>query len=110
LTFKEDCPDLRNSKVIDIIRELESYGARVHVHDPIADADEAMHEYGVTLTPWNKLPRAHAIVAAVAHKPLVERYGADLSDKLGPDGVFVDVKGKADAQALRARGYTVWRL
>ena len=110
LTFKEDCPDLRNSKVIDIIRELQSYGVRVHVHDPLADADEAMHEYGVTLTPWNKLPRAGAIVAAVAHESLLERYTGDLSDKLVPQGVFVDVKAKADAQALKAKGYMVWRL
>ena len=49
LTFKENCPDLRNSRVIDIIRELESYGVEVSVHDPLADAAEAMHEYGVTL-------------------------------------------------------------
>ncbi len=49
LTFKEDCPDLRNSRVIDVIRELQSYGAQVHVHDPVADPEEAMHEYGVQL-------------------------------------------------------------
>src|SRR5690606_20879585 len=74
LTFKEDCPDLRNSRVIDITNELRSYGARVHVHDPLADAEAAMHEYGVSLMPWNELPRAGAIVAAVAHKALLERY------------------------------------
>jgi hypothetical protein len=67
LTFKENCPDLRNSRVIDVVRELNSYGLTVHVHDPVADATEAMHEYGVKLTPWKELPRAHAIVAAVAH-------------------------------------------
>src|SRR5205085_9608970 len=67
LTFKENCPDLRNSRVIDVVRELDSYGVTVHVHDPVADSAEAMHEYGVKLTPWNELPRAHAIVAAVAH-------------------------------------------
>ncbi|MBX6392235.1 MAG: nucleotide sugar dehydrogenase [Burkholderiales bacterium] len=110
LTFKENCPDLRNSRVIDIIRELQSYGARVHVHDPLADPHEAMEEYGVTLLPWDKLPRAGAIVAAVAHKELVERYRSDLSDKLIPNGIFMDVKAVADAQALRAKGYVVWRL
>src|SRR5499426_3732242 len=52
LTFKENCPDLRNSRVIDVVRELDSYGVDVHVHDPVADAAEAMHEYGVKLTPW----------------------------------------------------------
>ncbi|HCN68849.1 MAG TPA: nucleotide sugar dehydrogenase, partial [Candidatus Accumulibacter sp.] len=60
LTFKEDCPDLRNSRVIDVIRELESYGARVVVHEPVADAAEALHAYGVELTPWDELPAAAA--------------------------------------------------
>jgi UDP-N-acetyl-D-mannosaminuronate dehydrogenase len=68
LTFKEDCPDLRNSKVIDVINELKSYGCTVHVHDPVAESAEAEHEYGVSLTAWDKLPRAAAIVGAVAHK------------------------------------------
>ena len=68
LTFKENCPDLRNSRVIDVIRELTSFGARVHVHDPVADPVEAMHEYGVMLVPWDELPRADAIVSAVAHR------------------------------------------
>jgi UDP-N-acetyl-D-glucosamine/UDP-N-acetyl-D-galactosamine dehydrogenase len=57
LTFKENCPDLRNSRVIDVVRELQSYGADVYVHDPVADVAEAMHEYGVTLTSWDSLPR-----------------------------------------------------
>ena len=57
LTFKENCPDLRNSRVIDVIHELRSYGADVHVHDPVADAAEALHEYGVELASWDELPR-----------------------------------------------------
>jgi UDP-N-acetyl-D-galactosamine dehydrogenase len=68
LTFKENCGDLRNSKVIDIIKELQSYGVDVHVTDPTADPEEAMHEYGVKLEAWDDLPRADAIVAAVAHR------------------------------------------
>src|SRR5574338_1601419 len=67
LTFKEDVPDLRNSKVIDGVRELESYGAKVYIHDPVAEAGEARHEYGVSLTSWDELPTATAIVAAVSH-------------------------------------------
>src|SRR4029077_8524163 len=73
LTFKENCPDLRNSRVIDVIRELDSYGVTVHVHDPVADPAEALHEYGVRLTPWDELPRAHALVAAVAHAEFRKR-------------------------------------
>ncbi|HEU5297421.1 MAG TPA: UDP binding domain-containing protein, partial [Burkholderiaceae bacterium] len=110
LTFKENCPDLRNSKVIDVVRELESYGATVHVHDPVAEAHEAEHEYGVKLVPWEHLPRANAIVAAVAHKEFGEHSIDQMLHKLASGGVYVDVKCTADAQALRARGVQVWRL
>ena len=110
LTFKENCPDLRNSKVIDVIRELESYGAVVHVHDPVAQGAEAEHEYGVKLVSWENLPKANAIVAAVAHKEFSERSIDETLAKLSSAGVYVDVKCTADAQALRARGVNVWRL
>jgi UDP-N-acetyl-D-glucosamine/UDP-N-acetyl-D-galactosamine dehydrogenase len=110
LTFKENCPDLRNSRVIDIIRELESYGCRVSVHDPLADAGEAMHEYGVQLRSWDELPRAHAIVAAVAHDGFKRRPIDDFVSKLLPGGLYVDVKSQADAAQLISRGLHVWRL
>ncbi len=110
LTFKENCPDLRNSRVIDVIRELQSFGANVHVHDPIADPAEAMHEYGVKLTSWEDLPRSHALVAAVAHRELTQRPIGDLAAKLEPNGLYVDVKSQADLAALRAQGIRVWRL
>ena len=110
LTFKEDCPDLRNSKVIDVIRELQSYGARVIVHEPVADADEARHEYGVELTAWDDLPPAAAIVAAVAHKEFKGRPLADYVGKLQKGGVMTDVKSLFDEAQLRAQGVTVWRL
>jgi UDP-N-acetyl-D-galactosamine dehydrogenase len=110
LTFKENCPDLRNSKVIDVIRELESYGATVHVHDPVAESAEAEHEYGVRLVPWEHLPKANAIVAAVAHKEFAEHSLDQMLGKLSSGGVYVDVKCTADMQALRAKGVNVWRL
>jgi UDP-N-acetyl-D-galactosamine dehydrogenase len=110
LTFKENCPDLRNSRVIDVISELKSYGADVHVHDPVADAREAVHEYGVELHAWDELPRAHAVVLAVAHRAFSERPVGHFVDKLEQGGLFVDVKCQADAEALRARGVSVWRL
>jgi UDP-N-acetyl-D-galactosamine dehydrogenase len=110
LTFKENCPDLRNSRVIDVIQELRSYGADVHVHDPVADASEAVHEYGVTLTPWERLPRAHALVVAVSHRQFGARPVRDFVDKLEPGGLVVDVKCQADAAALREHGVSVWRL
>jgi UDP-N-acetyl-D-galactosamine dehydrogenase len=110
LTFKEDCPDLRNSRVIDVIRELESFGAKVSVHDPVADPQEARHEYGVELTAWEDLPRAEAVVAAVAHRALLERAPDDIAGKVRLGGVLVDVKSRMDAPALRAHGLSVWRL
>jgi UDP-N-acetyl-D-glucosamine/UDP-N-acetyl-D-galactosamine dehydrogenase len=110
LTFKEDCPDLRNSKVIDIVRELRSYGCAVHVHDPLGDPAQARHEYGVELTPWERLPRAAALVAAVAHRQYRAMPVEEFTSKLAPGGVVADVKCQTDAGALRARGFQVWRL
>jgi UDP-N-acetyl-D-galactosamine dehydrogenase len=110
LTFKENCPDLRNSKVIDVIRELRSYGCNVHVHDPVAAAPEAVHEYGVTLKKWEDLPRAAAIIAAVAHDEYRRLPVAALAEKLVPGGVFADVKAVHDQAALEAAGAVVWRL
>jgi UDP-N-acetyl-D-glucosamine/UDP-N-acetyl-D-galactosamine dehydrogenase len=110
LTFKENCADLRNSRVIDVITELRSYGAVVLVHDPVADVTEAVREYGIELIPWEELPRAHAVVLAVAHTALATRPVDDFVDKLEPGGLFVDVKCMADAPSLRARGVRVWRL
>ena len=110
LTFKENCPDLRNSKVIDVIRELESFGVTVHVHDPVAEPAEARHEYGVDLVSWEHLPKANAIVAAVAHQALAEKSLDVMLSKLAPGGVYVDVKSQADRAALEARGVHVWRL
>ena len=92
LTFKEDCADLRNSKVADIINELRSYGVDVFVHDPAADAEEALHEYGVVLSGWETLPRADAIVAAVAHKAYRALGVGALADRLVDGGIFIDVK------------------
>jgi UDP-N-acetyl-D-galactosamine dehydrogenase len=110
LTFKEDCPDLRNSRVIDVIRELRSYGAEVVVHDPVADAAEAMHEYGVQLTPWERLPKAAAIVAAVAHRDYKARPASDYLAKLQPQGVVADVKSLFAAADFADSDIKVWRL
>jgi UDP-N-acetyl-D-galactosamine dehydrogenase len=110
LTFKENCPDLRNSKVIDVVRELESFGVTVHVHDPVASPEDARHEYGVALRAWDELPEASAIVAAVAHQAFKQRPLADYVDKLSPGGLLVDVKGQMDPQAVRSRGLRLWRL
>ena len=110
MTFKENCPDIRNSKVIDVVRELQSFGADVLVHDPIASSDECRHEYGVALTDWDALPKASAIVAAVSHKDYAEMGVEGLLRKLVPGGVFADVKSAYDPQTLQAAGARPWRL
>ena len=110
LTFKEDVPDIRNSRVIDVVHELATYGLQVHVHDPVADRSEARHEYNVELEPWETLPRARAIVAAVAHREFKRRPIDDYVAKLEPGGLYVDVKCQAEAAKLRERGINVWRL
>ncbi|MDP9045233.1 MAG: nucleotide sugar dehydrogenase [Pseudomonadota bacterium] len=110
LTFKEDCADLRNSKVADIIAELRSYGVEVFVHDPLADPGEAWREHGVELRVWDDLPRADAVVAAVAHRDYRRLDVSQILSKVGPQACFIDVKAAFDATALRAAGLTVWRL
>jgi len=110
LTFKENCPDLRNSKVADMIFELQSYGVDVHVHDPLADSEEALHEYGLKLESWDSLPRANAVIAAVSHNELLARPLADYQSKVSENGCFIDVKSKFNQTALREAGLNVWRL
>lgn len=110
LTFKENCGDLRNSKVADVIHELQSYGVELFVHDPYADPEDAMHEYGVKLIGWDELPEAEAIVAAVPHRQLLSLPLADLQKKLTDGGCFMDVKACFDTVALAGAGYRVWRL
>ena len=110
LTFKEDVPDLRNSKVIDVVRELEAYGINVLIHDPIADKEEAHEEYGVDLVDWDKLPKANAIVAAVSHQAYQQQGLPALLDKLVDKGVFIDVKSAWDPAEVKKAGKAVWRL
>ena len=110
LTFKENCPDIRNTRVVDVIRELKSYGIEVHVHDPVGDADEARHEYALELEPWAALPRADAIVVAVAHQQFRTTPLASYLEKVIQGGCFIDVKSQFDVAALRQAGLTVWRL
>ena len=110
LTFKEDCADLRNSKVMDIIRELWDFGVQVQVTDPLADPEEARHEYGVTLVPWAQLKPADAIVAAVTHADYRKLMPADLRSLLHDRPVLIDVKGMYSSTALTAAGIRTWRL
>jgi UDP-N-acetyl-D-glucosamine/UDP-N-acetyl-D-galactosamine dehydrogenase len=111
LTFKENCPDLRNSKVADVIRELKELGCDVSIHDPIADSDEAVHHYGIALTAWEDLPaQADAVVAAVPHRAYQTMSLSELLSRLKKNGVFIDVKSAFDRTAITEAGFRMWRL
>lgn len=110
LTFKEDCPDLRNSKVADLVSELQAYGIEVLVHDPVADPEEAVFEYGIRLQRWNELPVADALICAVAHRSLQQRSMEELCGRVRSDGCLIDLKGQRSAQAMLATGRHVWRM
>jgi UDP-N-acetyl-D-galactosamine dehydrogenase len=110
LTFKENCADIRNTKVIDIVHELQSYGMRVFVHDPLANVDEAKKEYDVTLLSWDDLPQADAMVVAVAHDEYAQMDINQLLAKVIDGGCFIDVKSKFNHQVLKDVGLSVWGL
>ena len=110
LSFKEDVPDIRNSKVIDIAREIGSFGLRVQVCDPEVDAEEAMREYGIALVPPERLAPADAVVLAVAHARFRAGGWPMVSRLLRPEGGWVlDVKHALDRAAVPA-GVELWRL
>lgn len=111
-TFKENVPDLRNTRVVDVIRELEDYGVTTLVTDAEADADEALREYGQRLVPIEELTDLDAIVLAVPHKAYAAMSPQDLRARLAePDrGVVLDVKSLYDPAAMREAGLAYWRL
>lgn len=109
-TFKEDCPDVRNTKVVDIIKELEDYNAKVYCCDLVADAPDAEHEYGVKFTAFTDLPQVPLLVVAVAHKEFKSLSLDELLAKVQPGGVILDVKSILPKEEIRARGFILWRL
>ena len=110
LTFKENVPDLRNSKVVDIIRELHEFGVETFVHDPLAAPEDALHEYGLKLAGWDSLPAADALILAVSHRQFLEMPKHQLLQKIVRGGCVIDVKSVLDAEAFRREGLSVWRL
>lgn len=111
LTFKENCSDLRNSKVADVVKELQDFGCEVHVHDPLAEPEQALHEYGIRLSEWGQLPHnADAIVAAVSHAEYTSQPAVNLLTPLKPGGVFIDIKSAYMPEAITAAGACLWRL
>jgi UDP-N-acetyl-D-galactosamine dehydrogenase len=111
ITFKEDVPDLRNTRVVDIIRELAEYGIDVLVHDPLADREEAKAYYGVDLKTLDDLKGVDALVVAVSHQPYRDMGLARLAGLCGAGrAVIVDVKSAFDPGEAERNGIRYWRL
>jgi UDP-N-acetyl-D-galactosamine dehydrogenase len=111
LTFKEDCPDLRNSKVMDVIRELQDFGCEVVVHDPLADPQEALNEYGLVLASWDQLPTSDAVVIAVAHSAYRDLIDLNELQRLcSPRSVVIDVKSFLAREVAWKNSQAIWRL
>ncbi len=110
LTFKENVPDLRNTRVIDIVRALREYAVNVQVHDPLVSVAEARREYGLALTPREKLKPADAVILAVAHKEFIDQGWPLITSLLqNRRGAVVDVKGRLP-RAQQPAGVQLWRL
>lgn len=111
ITFKEDVPDLRNTRVVDIVHELQDYGVEVQVHDPMADRREAAHYYDVELKSLDLLKGADAVVLAVMHKAYHEMGAAGIA-ALCTNGkpIVVDVKSALNPEEVDAMGIVYWRL
>ncbi|MFC0560844.1 nucleotide sugar dehydrogenase [Halalkalibacter alkalisediminis] len=112
IAFKEDCPDVRNTKIIDIINELEEFGVDVIVHDPVANKEEVWEEYRINLVEKDQLTNLNAIVMAVAHKEFKEDYAMNYFDDLYSDDkkVIIDVKSVLNRREYEASGYYYWSL
>ncbi|MGH7297013.1 MAG: UDP binding domain-containing protein, partial [Polyangiaceae bacterium] len=109
LTFKEDCNDIRNSKVPDILRELRQFGIDPLVHDPLASAPEAAHEYGLRLCPIEEMSRLDAMVLAVSHRWYLDLGQQRLLAMVRDGGVVADVKSVLDPARME-RGIRCWSL
>jgi UDP-N-acetyl-D-glucosamine/UDP-N-acetyl-D-galactosamine dehydrogenase len=111
ITFKENCPDIRNSKVIDLIRELESWGVDVLVADPWADAQEVTHEYGIQLTAYNDLKHVDSVIVAVGHNEYRKLEPTELRNLcIQESPVLGDIKGLYSKEQSQRSGFTLFRL
>ncbi len=110
MTFKENCSDLRNSRVVDIIRELESYGLQVLAHDPRTDEEEARRNLGLQLCKWDELNDLGALILAVPHREYMTVEVTEFASLLAPEGCLIDVKSALDLEAVAETGVRFWRL
>lgn len=110
-TFKENCPDTRNTKIIDIVNELKEYGINPAITDPVADADEARRLYGVEFVGMDEIKNMDAVILAVAHKEFETFQMNDIDGFFGAGKrVLLDIKGVLDRDSYENAGYSYWRL
>ena len=111
-TFKENCPDTRNTKVIDIVNELKEYGINPIIADPEADAEEAKKLYGVEFVDMKSIKNMDAVILAVAHAEFSSSTIEQMDEFFGNRGkkVLLDLKGLLDRKEYEAAGYSYWRL
>jgi UDP-N-acetyl-D-galactosamine dehydrogenase len=110
LSFKENCPDLRNSKVVDIIKHLNNYKCEIIVNDEIADKEEALTNYDISLTPLDKIQDMDAAVIAVSHNKYKNLNLKDFQKILKPNGLIIDVKSIYNSNFFSKERFTHWRL
>lgn len=110
ITFKEDCPDLRNSKVIDIIRELESYGIEVLVHDPIVNPEDVKKHLNISICRWEDMAELGGLIIAVPHKKYRDMSVENFMGKMQPKGCLIDVKSILNPKEVEKTGIHFWRL
>ena len=110
VTFKENCSDIRNSKVFDIIKELQDYGVTCLPHEPLANSADVKHEYGIDLVEFEQLNKLNAIILAVPHKEYQSLDPQVLKKQFATQPIIIDVKSILDRDAFEQAGFTVWRL
>jgi len=113
LTFKEDVPDIRNTKVVDIVTELKDYGVEVMIHDPLANSAETLHEYGLTLIDLSNVGKVDAVIYAVSHKAfanMTTQTFVDFCSNGSGRGIVVDVKNTLNRDEIEAAGLSYWSL
>jgi UDP-N-acetyl-D-galactosamine dehydrogenase len=111
LTFKENCADIRNSKVAKLFNSLNEFGCEIFVHDPLASTQDSFSEYGINLLTWDDLPEnSDALIVAVPHKEYLNKSIDDITCHLGIDGLFVDIKSAFNKEIIKNKGFQIWRL
>lgn len=110
LTFKEDVPDLRNSRVPDIIKELNQFGVKPLIHDLMANTSDAHEEYGIALSSLDDMRELDVLILAVPHKPYIDDKGAALLAHLKSDGIIIDIKSAIDPSTTENSFYKHWSL